>query len=468
MELLSPSQVLELGQQLESEAAAYVLEDSRLSTLQRKLAREGDEAVALALATHINDVLLYPENAAYISRSAEVLQEGVLEVLGAKETSGGVRALCGVGLGRVGALHTNYKEWVGWVWAQVDKAGERERVAVVYLAALAESLARGGGSREGVTRLLDSTKAALEQTQSEVLMLALLGVVEAAAKHWGVLFKAIFTEVVDIAVGWFMESAAVPDVRVRIAEALMAWGVFWQGEPEFAADQVGFYMEDLVLEVVGEEGPDMEELEEGEEGSRIVAAIAFKWQAEAVEEEEKVRAHRQLVAFLQMVEAVLVGVGGSSSLALARLDGLALPRLGLWLEVVAGAGRAALAYRWTEDLAITLVRCLLAGLRVLQGLAMPRLEEREELVVAVAMEVVGRRRSLSTEGLRAVCCSLASLQGASPASQQAMAEGVLGEGGLLPWAALATTSPALLAAATTLVQTMLQSKSVAVLSEVSK
>ena len=30
----------------------------------------------------------------------------------------------------------------------------------------------------------------------------------------------------------------------------MSWGVFWQGEPEFAADQLGFYMEDLVLEVV--------------------------------------------------------------------------------------------------------------------------------------------------------------------------------------------------------------------------
>ena len=441
-----------MGQQLEGEAAAYVLEDSRLSTLQRKLAREGDEAVALSLAVHINDVLLYPENATYISRSAEVLQEGVLEVLGAKETSAGVRGLCGVALGRVGALHTNHREWVGWVWAQVEKAGERERVAVVYLSALTESLARGGGSREGVTRLLDSAKAALEQTQSEVLMLALLGVVEAAARHWGVLFKAIFTEVVDIAVGWFMESAAMPDVRVRIAEDLMAWGVFWQGEPEFAADQVGFYLEDLVLEVVGEEG------------SRAVAAIAFKWQAEAVEEEERVRAHRQLVAFLQMVEAVLVGVGGSGALALARLDGLALPKLGLWLEVVAAAGRAALAYRWTEDLAITLVRCLQAGLRVLQGLAMPR--EREELVVAAAMEVVGRSGSLSTEGLRVVCCSLASLQGASPASQQVMAEGVLGEGGLLPRAALGTTSPALLAAATNLVQTMLQSRSVAVLTEV--
>ena len=50
------------------EAVAYVVEDTRLSTLQRKLVKEGDESVALALASHVNECLLYPENGSYISR----------------------------------------------------------------------------------------------------------------------------------------------------------------------------------------------------------------------------------------------------------------------------------------------------------------------------------------------------------------------------------------------------------------
>jgi hypothetical protein len=53
--------------------AGYVLEDTRLSTLQRKLAKECEPTVALALALHINDCILKTENAAYIGKSAIIL-----------------------------------------------------------------------------------------------------------------------------------------------------------------------------------------------------------------------------------------------------------------------------------------------------------------------------------------------------------------------------------------------------------
>ena len=445
---------------------AYVVEDTRLSTLLRKLVKEGDESVALALASHVNECLLYPENGSYISRSSDVLQDAVLEVVHSKDHSQAVKVLCGVALGRVGALHSNYSQWVGWVWGQVEKAGDREKLQLVYLGALEESLVRGGGSKEGVARLLDTAKTRLEQTQSEVLMLALLGVVEAAAKHWGILFKGIFTEVVDITVGWFMESSSMPDIRVKIARALMSWGVFWQGEPEFAADQLGFYMEDLVLEVAGEDGLDMEELEEGEAGSLAVRAVTFKWQDEKVEEEERGKAHRQLLAFLQMAECVLVGVGGGANLALARLDGLSLPKLGLWLELVSCTTTAGLSWRWTEDLAMSSLRCLMACLRVMEGLAMAGHQDREALVVAAALQLVGRSSRLCTEGLRSLCGHLSSLTSAQPAQLQLVAEAVLGQGGLLPRAALEAPSPALQAASVALVQALLQSKSVTVLTEV--
>ena len=459
-------QVGELGYQLDREAVAYVVEDTRLSTLQRKLIKEGDESVALALTCHINECLLYPENATYISRSSEVLQDAVMEVVGSKDHSHGVKMLCGISLGRMGALHTNFKDWQAWVWQQMDKAGDKEKQCLVFLGALEEALVRGGGSKEGVTRLLEGAKQRLEQTQSEVMMLALLTVVEAAARLWGVLFKVIFTEVVDIAVGWFMESGRMPDVRTRIAKALMSWAIFWQGEPEFAADQLGFYMEDLVLEVVGEDAPDLEDLEEGVEGSNIIQGISYKWGEDHIDKEDKARAHRQLIAFLQMVESVLLGVGGGANLALARLDGLSLPKLGLWLELIVGATRAGLKWHWTEDLALTSGRCLLAGLRVVEGLSMARMEEREDLITSFMLEVTVRSGRLCNEGLRTLCGLLSSLQGGQPHNSQLVTDVVLGPGGILPRVAMETTCPGLHTATVNLVQSLLQSKSVAVLTQV--
>ena len=52
------AQVAAHGHQLDREMAGYVLEDTRLSTLQRKLAKEVEPTVALALAILINDCIL--------------------------------------------------------------------------------------------------------------------------------------------------------------------------------------------------------------------------------------------------------------------------------------------------------------------------------------------------------------------------------------------------------------------------
>ena len=53
-------------------------------------------------------------------------------------------------------------------------------------------------------------------------------------------------------------------------KAIVEWGQFWQGEMEFAAEQVGYFMEDLVMEsrkVDEEDDFDMDNLTDSEEGS---------------------------------------------------------------------------------------------------------------------------------------------------------------------------------------------------------
>ena len=457
---------------MDREAVNYVLEDTRLSTLQRKLVKETDESVAIAIALHINECLLYPENASYVSRSSDLIQDAVMEVVRSQEHSWNVKVLCGTALGRLGSLHTNYTSWITWVWRQIESAANKERLQTVFMAALEESIVKGGGNREGVMKLLETSKAKLEETTSELLMLALLDIMGATAKHWGQCFKTIFTEVVDIVVGWFMESVNMPDVRHKTGRAIIDWGVFWQGEMEFAVEQVGYFMEDLVLatRVATDEGNiELEDLEDTEEGSKQIEQFVYKWHSESCTREERGAASNQALGFLQMIDCVLSGIAsGPAQPGTWSLD-IPLPKIGVWFEVIARVGQSILQWRWREDVAMSWLNCLVTSYRLAERNKVARLEERQ----AILMECVG---SIGLRGLRMTWVGqkllfdtiqlLVSSPWLSPEHVRPLVQIVLGERGLLPQAFMQTTNRAVQAASVSLIKELLQSKNVVILQDV--
>ena len=459
--------VNERGFQLDREAANYVLEDTRLSTLQRKLVKEADESVALALALHINECLLYPENASYVSRSSDLIQDAVMEVVRSAEHSWQVKVVCGVSLGRVGALHTNYAAWVTWAWKQVE-AADREKVATLFMSAMEESIVKGGGNKEGVVKLLEITKAKLEETHSELLLLSLLSILVAAAKFWGYCFKSIFTEVVDIVVGWFMESNSMPDIRVKIGSALIDWGVFWQGEIDFAVEQVGYFMEDLVMEtrdIPEEDNVDLDELEDNEAGKNIIANFCYKWNSESCGRADKVRAAGQALAFIQMVDCVLTGVGGGHW----QYEGSPLKRIGVWFEMVARLGQSVLQWRWSEDMAVSWAKCLLTVFTIAEKVRPEGCDQRQALLMECVGLVAARGTRMTWPAQRSLFSVLHAMVSSSWLAAdhvRALVQTVLGERGLLPQAFVQTTNRAVQSAAVNLVKELLQSKSVVILQDV--
>ena len=75
---------------LDEENLSYILEDTRMSTLQRKLAREANSVVAFGLALQISEVILYHENRGYVYRSSEIICDAIKEVfLGSKSSGNG-------------------------------------------------------------------------------------------------------------------------------------------------------------------------------------------------------------------------------------------------------------------------------------------------------------------------------------------------------------------------------------------
>ena len=454
---------------MDREAVNYVLEDTRLSTLQRKLVKETDESVAIAIGLHINECLLYPENASYVSRSSDLIQDAVMEVVRSQEHSWNVKVICGTALGRLGSLHTNYTSWVTWVWKQIDLAASKERLQTVFMAALEESIVKGGGNREGVMKILEMSKAKLEETTSERLMLALLAVMGATAKHWGHCFKTIFTEVVDIVVGWFMESINMPDVRHKIGRAIIDWGAFWQGEIEFAVEQVGYFMEDLVLEtrVASEEGNiELEDLDDTDEGSKNIEEFVYKWQSETCDREQRGTASCQALAFLQMIDCVLSGLASCPA-----QPGLVtpLPRIGIWFEVIARLGQSVLQWRWKEDMAMSWLNCLVTSYKLAQRNKVARLEERQAILMECVNMIGLRGLRLTWVGQKLFFDTIQGLVSSpwlSTDHVRPLVQIVLGERGLLPQTFMQTTDRAVQAASVSLIKELLQSKNVVILQDV--
>ena len=138
-------------------------------------------------------------------------------------------------------------------------------------------------------------------------------------------------------------------------------------------------MEDLMLEV-RLEGED--ELEDDQEGSKPVSEFSYKWGSVDCDREEQDKAHRQVVAFLQMVTGI------SGVVATSPGQARPVPKVGLWMEMITMVGRAALMWRWKEDIAISCIRCLLTSLKVAEKVKIPRY--LEELMVDMVLEVDGR------------------------------------------------------------------------------
>ena len=66
---------------LDGENLAYILEDTRMSTLQRKLSRESNTVIAFGLTLQISEVILYHENRGYVYRSSEIICDAIKEVI---------------------------------------------------------------------------------------------------------------------------------------------------------------------------------------------------------------------------------------------------------------------------------------------------------------------------------------------------------------------------------------------------
>jgi MFS superfamily sulfate permease-like transporter len=99
---------------------------------------------------------------------------------------------------------------------------------------------------EQISRLLELLKDFLEQTEDYKVFIAITQVLIIIAQNYNSrYFKPHFTNIVDITIGWMMESQQQSRVKVHCSVVLQSFRAFWQNDSKFTLDLLGQLLEDI-------------------------------------------------------------------------------------------------------------------------------------------------------------------------------------------------------------------------------
>ncbi len=236
-----------LRESFDKETLSYVLEDVRLSTLQRKLIRESSPTVSIALAYQISESIVHPDNRMYVKRATDVLCDAIIDVFYSKHGEQ-VKKESAVALGKIGfvlADQQDFEKFYRLLWEAHDKS-KKETLQVYFLRSLVSFLRmRPNLAEQEIQRIMTDLQDLLEKTENGNIMLALVDSLQEVSKWRPKLFEPIFQDVVDILVGWHIDSSQMPAVRLHTSEVLLSWHSYWIIDMEFSSSLLRQFMEDM-------------------------------------------------------------------------------------------------------------------------------------------------------------------------------------------------------------------------------
>jgi PI-3-kinase-related kinase SMG-1 len=234
----------------EPDVVSYVSEDTRLSTLQKKLVREPNATTSLAIAFQISDAIMQHENKHYVRRLTDVISDAIVEIFYSKHAEA-VKEESARALGKVGFViaefSVEFEKFYGWLWKGFDDA-KKESVQNLYLKGLASMLElepRFGGGDQVLHMVMKDLQELLERTNQSGFLITLVDALGTISNWKPKLFEPIFQDVVDILVGWHIDSTQLPAVRTHMSQVLLSWNSYWIIDMEFSSSLLRQFMEDL-------------------------------------------------------------------------------------------------------------------------------------------------------------------------------------------------------------------------------
>uniref|UniRef100_T1KSW0 non-specific serine/threonine protein kinase n=2 Tax=Tetranychus urticae TaxID=32264 RepID=T1KSW0_TETUR len=143
------------------------------------------------------------------------------------------------------SLGYHCKELFNWIFELYNSSvpDETRLVLLRSLVKIIESNCRA--LRENMPQLMNKVKKALEEAQTAEILLGITDIFLATSRIFPDVLEIHFRDIVDILIGWHLDSSQSPAISSNLAKAFISFNSFWVNDFEFSLDLLGQFLEDF-------------------------------------------------------------------------------------------------------------------------------------------------------------------------------------------------------------------------------
>lgn len=223
----------------------------RISKLRRQLVGEKNPNIATQICDKLKQVMCNANNAAFVRRYFDNLAESIVGVIkdGPDECQTAAAEVFGM-MGYV--MRPEFDVYTSWL----QKTYKMPRLRVPMMQAAMKTLeldaAAGKGELEPyASALMDLLKDYLENADVASVFVAITKCICQFSVNYVNHFEPHFTDIVDIVVGWHLETDQTSALKLHCSRTLQMFNQFWSVDAEFTRNLLGQFLEDIT--VCGEE-----------------------------------------------------------------------------------------------------------------------------------------------------------------------------------------------------------------------
>lgn len=228
-----------------SNLLANLPEDMRISKLLRQLGNEKDGDEARKICAKLNIVVLDPANTNYIRRSFDILADTIMRIF----KDGQVGAMNEVAdvFGKMGwIIRSDFSIYRSWI----QRMFKHERIREYVLQALQQTLFMDRNACEirsdYCNRIIEMLKEHLESTEKSSHFIAITNVIQQFAQNYPKQFQPHFPDIVDIVIGWHLETDQVLSIKQHCSIILQTFKSFWLSDVTFTRNLLSQFLEDII------------------------------------------------------------------------------------------------------------------------------------------------------------------------------------------------------------------------------